>query len=197
MKIFFITTNKTKFEEVEDLFKSFGIEVEWINRKYEEDSDDTIEQTAKKAASKLANEFKKPIVLEDTGLFFEAYDGFPGPSPKFVFKTLGYKGIFKLLEGVSRKAYFQTFAAYCEPGKKPVVFEGKMRGEITAKIFNLRNKDFDFMPYDRIFIPEGKKVTISDMTTEEKNRLSHRSKAFRKLARFLKQGQRDQKGRKE
>jgi XTP/dITP diphosphohydrolase len=185
MKIAFVTTNRDKFEEVKSLFKIYDIDIEWIEQKYEEDSDDTIKDTAKKAARKLANELKKPIVLEDTGLFFEAYNGFPGPSPKFVFKTLGYKGIFKLLSGVSRGAYFQTFAAYCKPGGEPVTFNGEMRGRITTKIFN-PEKDFDFMPYDRIFIPEGKKVTISDMTMEEKNQLSQRSKAFRKLGEFLK-----------
>lgn len=185
MKIAFITTNKGKYEEVEDLFKSYDINVEWINRKYEEDNDDTIEDTAKKAAKKLSDELKMPIVLEDTGLFFEAYDGFPGPSPKFIFKTLGYKGIFKLLDSDTRKAYFQTFAAYCEPDGESITFSGEMRGEITTKIFNAE-KDFDFMPYDRIFIPEGKEVTISDMTMEEKNQLSQRSKAFRKLGEFLK-----------
>lgn len=184
MKIAFITTNKGKFEEVESLLKDYSIDLEWVNRKYEEDSDDTIEDTAKKAAKKLANELKQPIILEDTGLFFEAYDGFPGPSPKFVFKTLGYRGILKLLDGVSRKAYFQTFAAYCEPGSEPTTFSGKMKGEITDKVMN-PDKDFDFMPYDRIFVPEGKQVTISDMTMEEKNRLSQRSKAFRKLGDYL------------
>lgn len=42
------------------------------------------------------------------------------------------------------------------------------------------------MSYDRIFIPEGKKITISDMTMEQKNQLSQRSEAFRKLGEFLK-----------
>jgi XTP/dITP diphosphohydrolase len=185
MKISFITTNKGKFEEVQSLFREYGIEVEWIKRKYDEDNDDTVEDTAKKASRKLADELKSPIVLEDTGLFFEAYNGFPGPAPKFVFKTLGYEGIFRLLEGTSRKAYFETYAAYCEPGQEPIIFSGKMEGEITEKIFNV-DKDFDAMPYDRIFIPDGKDVTISDMTMDEKNKLSQRSIAFRKLGEYLK-----------
>ena len=185
MKISFVTTNKGKFEEVEALLADYGIEVEWLNRKYEEDNDDTVEDTAKKAVKKIANELNMPIVLEDTGLFFEAYDGFPGPSPKFVFRTLGYKGIFKLLEGESRKAYFQTFAAYCEPGSDPAIFSGEMAGEITTEVFNA-DKPLGSMPYDRIFVPEGKKVTVSDMEMEEKNGLSQRAKAFCKLAEFLK-----------
>jgi len=60
-----------------------------------------------------------------------------------------------------------------------------MQGRITTKIFN-RQKDFDSMPYDRIFIPDTKSVTISDMTMEEKNQLSQRSIAFRKLGEFMK-----------
>lgn len=186
MKIAFITTNKSKYEEVQSLFKDCGIDLEWINQKYEEDNEDTIEDTAKKASKKLADELNIPVILEDTGLFFEAYNGFPGQSPKFVFKTLGYKGIFKLLDGESKKAYFQTCAAYCEPNKEPVLFKGEMKGEITNEIFNADDKSFDFMPYDRIFIPEDEQITISDMTMEKKNSLSQRSKAFRKLAEFLK-----------
>jgi len=185
MKIAFITTNRSKFDEVQNLFKDYGIDVEWVNRKYEEDNEDPIEETARKASKKLADKLNMPIILEDTGLFFEAYDGFPGQSPKFVFKTLGYKGIFKLLESETRKAFFQTSAAYCEPNNEPRLFNGIMKGEITAEIYNADNREFDFMPYDRIFIQEGEEVTISDMTMEKKNTLSQRSKAFRKLAEFL------------
>ncbi len=184
MKISFVTTNKSKFEEVKSLFKEYGIELEWLNSKYEEDNEDAIEDTARKASQKLANELNMPVILEDTGLFFEAYQGFPGQSPKFVFKTLGHRGIFKLLDGESRKAYFKTCAAYCKPGSEPVLFSGEMRGDITTEIFNA-DKDFDFMPYDRIFIPEGETVTVSDMTMEKKNQLSQRSKAFRDVAAFL------------
>ncbi len=186
MKLAFVTTNRGKYEEVKNLLAEYGIDVEWENRKYEEDNDDTVEETARKAAKKLANQLNKPIVLEDTGLFFEAYDGFPGPSPKFVFRTLGYKGIFKLLEGGSRNASFQTFAGYCEPGQEPVIFDGKMRGEFTNEAYHSDDHKFDPMPYDRIFIHEGKEVTISDMTIDEKNQLSQRSKSFRKLAKYLK-----------
>lgn len=185
MKISFVTTNQGKFEEVEYLMKKYGIEVDWVKMKYEEDNDDTIEETAKKAATKIANELNIPVVLEDTGLFFEAYKGFPGPSPKFVFKTLGYKGILKLLDGEDRGAYFQTFAAYCEPNSEPVLFSGEMKGQISSEIMNI-DKDLDFMPYDRIFIPEGETMTISDMTLDQKNKLSQRSKAFEKLGQFLK-----------
>ena len=183
MKITFITTNKHKFEEVKDILKDYPIELEHLAMEYEENHDESMEEIATAAAKKLANELKRPVVLEDTGLFFEAYQGFPGALPKFVIKTLGYKGIFKLLAGESRAAYFKTAAAFSEPGQEPVLFAGIMKGEITEKIYN---EDVDAMPYDRIFIPDGKTVTISGMTLEEKNSFSQRAQAFRKFGEYIK-----------
>ena len=183
MKITFITTNKHKFEEVEDVLKAYPkIELEHLNKEYDENHDLSMEQIAKTAAKKLADEMQRSIILEDTGLFFEAYDNFPGALPKFVFNTLGYKGILKLLENESRKAYFKTVAAFCMPGKEPITFEGVMHGEITKEVFN---KDKDAMPYDRIFIPEGHDNTISEMTLGQKNKFSQRSQAFRKFGEYL------------
>ena len=186
MKLSFITTNKEKFLEVQNLLKDYPIELEQLDIEYEENHDLSMEEIAKTASKKLANELNKPIVLEDTGLFFEAYEGFPGALPKFVIKTLGFKGIFKLLEGESRKAYFKTVAAFCKPGENPVTFEGIMKGEI--KQGEPSDKGSDFMPYDKVFIPEGKDRTISEMTIEEKNSFSQRAKAFRKFGEFVKNG---------
>ena len=183
MKIYFVTTNKHKFQEVKDILKDYPIELEHLDMEYEENHDFSMEEITKQAAKKLSSELNKTIILEDTGLFFEAYPNFPGALPKFVINTLSFKGIFKLLEGESRKAYFKTVAAFCEPEKEPVLFEGIMKGEITKEVFN---KDKDEMPYDKIFIPEGKDKTISDMSLEEKNSFSQRSKAFKKFGEFVK-----------
>jgi len=183
MKIQFITTNKHKFEEVNDILKDYPIELEWLNMDYDENHDHSMEDIAKTAAKKLADQLNKPIVLEDTGLFFDAYNNFPGALPKFVITTLGFKGIFKLLEGESRKAYFKTVSAFCEPGKDPVLFEGVMNGEITEQVVN---PDKDEMPYDKIFIPEGYDKTISEISFEEKKKYSQRGKSFRKFGEYIK-----------
>ena len=181
MAIGFVTTNTHKFEEVSALLNPYGVEVEQIDMSYEENHDASLEEIATGAARKLADELSRPIVLEDTGLFFEAYDGFPGALPKFVINTLGFKGIFKLLEGEPRGAYFKTVAAYCEPGKEPAMFEGIMRGQITEKIYD---EEKDVMPYEKIFIPEGRDIPISSMTRADKNTLSHRARAFRAFGEY-------------
>jgi len=183
MKIYFVTTNKHKFKEVSNLLKDYPFELEQLNVEYDENHDLGMEEIAKRAAKQLADKLNKPIVLEDTGLFFEAYEGFPGPLPKFVIKTLNFKGIFKLLEDESRKAYFMTVAAFCKPREEPIIFKGKMHGTITKKI---HNKDKDEMPYDKIFTPEGKEMTISSMSIEEKNKFSQRAEAFKKFGEYIK-----------
>lgn len=170
--------------EVQDVFSGYPIELEHVDMEYEENHDASMDDIARFAAGKLANQLGRPVVLEDTGLFFEAYPNFPGALPKFVFNTLGYKGIFKLLEGESREAYFRTVAGFCEPGGEAVLFDGVMQGAITDRV---HNPDADFMPYDRVFIPEGKKITVSDMGMKEKNDFSQRAQAFRKFGEYIKE----------
>src|SRR3989344_1306646 len=181
LKLAFVTTNRHKFEEARDILSEFGIEVEWKNIDLPEPDGD-IDSVAKEKAKSAASRLNKTVAVDDTGVFFEAYNDFPGSRPKFIFNSIGYDGIMRLLKGKSRKAYFRTVVGYCEPGKKPIVFDGIMRGEITEKVFD---EDRDVLPYMRIFIPEGHKKVISGFSMEEKNKISHRAKAFRKLGGYL------------
>ena len=182
MKISFVTTNKHKFDEVERIVSPYNIALEHLDMEYDENHDADMQTIVFDASKRLSSELGKPIVLEDTGIFFEAYNGFPGPFPKFVFGSLGFKGIFKLLEGEIRDAYFLTVVGYCEPQGKPKIFEGKMHGKITEEIFD---QDKHLMPYDHIFVPQGKTMPISRMLMDEKNGFSQRGEAFRKFAKSI------------
>lgn len=182
MRLAFVTTNKHKFAEVQDILAPFLVELEWINREYPENHDESIETIARGAVKTLTEELERPVVLEDTGLFFDAFPGFPGALPKFAFSTLGYEGLLKLLAGSPRGAVFRTAAGLCFPGAEPQVFVGEMRGVITEEIYD---RDADVMPYDRIFIPEGADKTTSHMTLLEKNAFSQRGKAFRRVGEYV------------
>ena len=185
MKIFFVTSNKHKAEEVKKVMEKYSIEIEHIDYEYDEPQDVDINEVSLRAAKSLAEKLGKPVCVDDTGIFFEAYPNFPGLVSKFIFYTIGYEGIFRLLSGKSKKAYFKTAAGYCEPGKEPLVFEGFMHGSI---IDDVRNPEADCMPYNRIFIPEGETRTLSSMTEQEKLSFLQRTKAFSKLAEFLVSG---------
>jgi XTP/dITP diphosphohydrolase len=183
MKLTFITSNKHKVEEIGFELKKYGVELEQLNIGYGEDKDANIEEVAKKSAKELAEKLQKPIIMEDTGLYFKAYDNFPGAMPKFVFNSIGFDGIFRLLEGKDRSAYFKTIIGFCEPGEEPVLFAGEMRGQITEEV---HAPEKDRMPYGHIFIPEGKEKTCAEMDMEEKSLVSQRGEAARKLGEFLK-----------
>lgn len=183
VSINFVTQNRHKVEEVRRILAPFSIDVVQVKMEYDEPHDLSIHEVARRAARKVADELDKPIVLEDTGIFFEAYNSFPGALPKAVFSGIGYDGIMRLLAGKGREAYFMTVAAYCEPEKEPVLFEGKLHGTIAEEV---RNPKADMMPYDMIFIPDGDSRTISQMKQEEKNYISQRAQAFTKLGKFLK-----------
>lgn len=180
--IYFATKNKHKFGEVKAILAEFGLNAKQLKIDKIEPRGESVESIAKNSAKIIAEKVKLPIILEDTGVFFEAYNNFPGPLPKFIFESIGYEGIMRLLNEKSRNAYFKTVAGYCEPGKEAVLFEGIMKGKITEKVFNLKK---DLMPYERIFVPEGYRKTLSDLSRDEKNRISHRSKAFRKFGEWF------------
>lgn len=182
MKLHFVTGNQAKFEEVKHLFENKGIELEWLNEPKPEPADEwDIKVVAEYASEFLANKHQFPVIVEDTGFFFDAYENFPGPHSKFVFQTVGYDGIFRLLKGKERGAYFKVVASFCKPGGKPVSFEGIAKGTVTEELFG---EEAPIMPYDRVFIPEGhEKAWI--LTPEVKQEISHRVKAFTKIIEFI------------
>jgi XTP/dITP diphosphohydrolase len=181
-KITFITTNKHKFEEVKNILDEFRIEVEQLVMEYDENKETSMDEVCKKASKELAEKLNKSIFVEDTGLFFDAYDNFPGPLPKFVFNGIGFEGIFRLLKDKNRSAYFKTVIGYCEPGKSPILFEDIMTGKFSEEVIK---PEKDVMPYDHIFIPEGCNKVIAEMDMETKNSFSQRGKVARKLGEYL------------
>ncbi len=183
-KIYFITSNKHKYSEVKPIAEKYGFCIEMLpGYKIEIQSND-LEEIAVYSAIENYKTLRKPLMVEDAGLFVEALNGFPGPYSSYVYKTIGVNGILKLLEGVSdRRAYFMSVVAIiAEPFF--IVEKGIVKGEIS---FTPRGTGgFGFDP---IFIPKGSMKTFAEMDISEKNKYSHRaqavSKAFEKLRYFL------------
>lgn len=165
------------------VLSAYGVELEQIKIDYPEDKEKNMEEIAREASKNLAEKLGRELIVEDTGLYFEAYNNFPGAQPKFVYNSLGFKGIFKLLLDENRGAYFKTVIGYCSPGKDPKTFDGQMNGVIAEEVL-LPEKEA--MPYEHIFIPEGYAKTMVEMDVDLKNSFSHRGKATRKFGEFIK-----------
>lgn len=181
---FFVTTNFHKFNEARQVLAEHGVAAAMLKIEAIEIQDDDLEKIAKASVRDAAEKSGLPVLVEDAGLFIEALKGFSGPYSSYVYRTLGTKGVLKLMEGIAeRSAYFYSVVAfYSTEDASPKCFHGKVEGKITLK--ERGNQGFGFDP---IFKPKGGvSKTFAEMTTTEKNKLSHRAQALRKFAAWYK-----------
>ncbi|QGR18985.1 XTP/dITP diphosphatase [Stygiolobus azoricus] len=172
-KLLLVTSNENKFREISEVAKSYGIKIEWLNIPKFEIQADNLEEIVRYSAITIYQVIRKPLIVEDSGLFINALNGFPGPYTNYVRRKLGLEGILKLLNNVEdRSAYFKTVMCYVSD-KEINLFTGVVNGRISERIRG--EKGFGFDP---IFIPENEERTFAEMSTEEKNKYSHRAKAF-------------------
>mgnify|MGYP001612886767 CR=1 FL=1 len=171
MQINLVTSNLGKVKEFKIILGS-GIEVNHIKKEYRELRSDNPEEIAKESAKRLAEELKKPVVVEDSGLFIKALNDFPGTCSSYIHKRIGLKGILKLMENVEdRNCTYKSAVAYCEPGKEAVSFFGEEKGTIAKEIRGING-----FGHDPIFIPENSKKTYGEIENCE------HLKRFRKIA---------------
>ena len=179
--VWFLTHNQDKFREAADILAPFSVKVRHLNRPKVEIQDPKQEKIAKFALLNALKETKKPVLVEDSGIFIEDLDGFPGPYSSFVYETIGLKGVLAILQRHrARKAYFQATVAFGSPTLEPHLFVGQVKGRISQRI--LGGNGFG---YDPIFIPDGSNMTFGQASEVFKNRKSHRAEAFQKFARWF------------
>ena len=158
MIINFVTSNKNKVKEFRQILEP-EIKVNHIGMSYPELRSDDSEEIARHSAKELADKLKKPVVVEDSGLFIDSLNGFPGAYSATIHKKIGLNGILKLMKGVkNRNCTYKSAVAYCRPNKKPVSFLGEEKGKVSEKI----KGSFGF-GHDLIFIPEGSNKTYGEM----------------------------------
>ncbi len=177
-KIYLATGNKHKVEEVSCVLKDYSIDVEAVNIKGIEIQADNVDKIAESSALRAAASSKLPIIVEDTGFFIDALNGFPGPYASYVHDTIGVAGALKLLEGVkSREATFRSAVAFSD-SKETLSFIGESRGTIA-----LRARGEQGFGFDSIFEPlDGTGKTFAETDLDEKCAISHRARAIRKFA---------------
>jgi XTP/dITP diphosphohydrolase len=178
IRLYIATNNKHKIFEAQQILSKYSIVLEPIDVKKIEVQSESLEDIARYAALHAYRIVKKPIIVEDSGLFIDVLNGFPGPYSSYIYKTLGLKRILKLLEGeYNRRARFIAVVALAINDEEIHLFKGVVEGIIAHEIRG--EKGFGFDP---IFIPiEGDGRTFAEMDTLEKNKISHRGKAFNSL----------------
>ena len=188
MQIVFASNNKNKIKEINHLLGNSFTLLSLNDIDIDEDISEnelTIEGNALVKARYIHKVTGMNVFADDTGLEIEALNGLPGVhSARFagedkdsvanidkVFRMLGNKQ--------NRKARFRTVIALIFNGNE-YLFEGIVTGQIIRK-----KRGKGGFGYDPIFIPDGEKRTFAEMELKEKNIISHRAKAFKKLKEFL------------
>ncbi len=181
MKIYFATTNRGKFLECKNFLEEFGVKVKQVKLRLIEPQTEKIEEIAKFKAKQAHERTGRAVFVEDAGLFVKTLNGFPGVYSSYAYKTLGCRGILKLMKGArDREACFKAVIAFAWDEGKIKIFKGICKGRIA-----LRERGFRGFGFDPIFVPQGYKKTFAE-DFELKQKISHRARALEKFARYLK-----------
>lgn len=189
------THNRDKGAELAALLGDLGVTIrtltEFSDAPEVVEDGDTCRANAIKKAKTIARHTGLPAVADDTGLMVEALGGRPGIyAARYAGEHATYEDnwrkLLRELTGVPRAqrgARFVTAAALAWPGQEPLdVVEGTLEGVITEEPAG--NQGFGYDPV--FFVPELGK-TLAQLTPEEKNRVSHRARAFVKVRELLQQ----------
>ena len=188
MKIVFATHNAHKVSEVQAVLGSEYQLVTATEAGITEEipeTQPTIEGNALQKARYVYEHTGLNCFADDTGLEVEALNGAPGvDSARYAGEHVSYADnnvlLLKNLAGCeNRKARFRTVIALIVDGKE-YLFEGRVEGTIATEPHGEGG-----FGYDPLFVPEGSQLTFAEMSSEAKNKISHRGRAVAKLVAFL------------
>ena len=180
------TRNKGKISEIETLLSAFDIEIKSLEDfgpipEVVEDGE-TFEDNAYKKAHFAAKVLGYPALADDSGLMVDALGGMPGVrSARYAGENATDRDrnlkLLTAMEGVEdRKAVFKCVISIAVPRGPALVYEGTCEGVLALEI--LGENGFG---YDPLFYYPPLKKTFAEMSSEEKNRVSHRGKAMAEL----------------
>lgn len=189
-KLLFATHNKGKLAEMRALLKPYGIEVlsnSDFNLPEPAETETTFVGNARIKAHAAAKATGLPALSDDSGIEVDALDGAPGvytadwaetPNGRdFVMAmTKTWEACEKIAAPLPRTARFRSTLVLAWPDGHDEVFDGKIEGQLVWPMRGAQGHG-----YDPMFQPDGFDITFAEMDPAEKNRISHRANAFRKL----------------
>lgn len=187
-KVLVATNNKGKLKEIKEILEDYElISLKDINCEIEVEEDgETFEENAKKKAKEISQATNMPCISDDSGLCIDAFDGWPGVhTARFLGENATQEERnraiiekMKGLEGENRKARVKCVVTYYYEGRY-VVGEGEIVGKIAKE-----PRGENGFGFDEIFeLEDGR--TLAELSTEEKNEISHRRKALENFKKQL------------
>lgn len=190
IKLIFATRNSGKIKEVGNILKDDNIELVSLLGLDDEleiiEDGYTFEENAKIKAGVVYHTFRVPVIADDSGLSVDQLGGKPGVY------SARYAGEYASDEENNQKLLFEL-NRYPEPHPakficSAVYFDGNdyinTMGEVKGRIIK-KARGYNGFGYDPLFIPDGYNMTTAELGLDEKNKISHRAIAFRKLGSLI------------
>ncbi len=186
MRMILATSNAHKIKEIKEILGDTLSDLELVPRSFDVVEDGkTYEENALKKAKFAFEMTKEPSVADDSGLVIYSLPTILGVKSARFMESKSYteknRAILEMMRNVpfeKRGARFSCVVVYYDG--TPHIFEGVIEGRISYEARG--NGGFG---YDPIFMPSGYDKTMAELGQWEKNRISHRAQAFKKLADFL------------
>lgn len=184
-EIYFVTGNPMKYEEVRNWLNELNpsIELKQVDIDLPEIQSLNIEEVALEKAKCAWLLLKKPILIDDGGIYIDKYNDFPGTLSKFVYQGIGLEGLW-LLAKDNPKSHFRNCLVYIDNENAYHIFNGVSEGKMIEP-----NKDIpeSKMPFTYVFIPNGSDKTFSQIESkEEQKQFHHRYKSVNLFSKWLK-----------
>ena len=188
--LLFFSSNQDKIIEIKKIFKNRNKKILSLNNfpkvKMPKETGSEFADNAKIKSLYGFKKFNIPCFADDSGICIGALNNKPGiHSKRFFEKFKNKRQLFKYIikkvcYSKNTSAYFSTNICFTAKPGQYILFEGKIYGNITET-----PKGINGFGYDPLFIPIGYNKTFAEMSTKEKNTISHRSLAIKKFINFL------------
>lgn len=177
MVLYFITGNENKYQEIKSIISEIEMkEMDLVE--IQENNPQKIIEHKLLEASRLNPELE--LIVEDTSLYLDCLNGYPGPNIKWFMEKNPIEKIYDIAnKQMNMGAQAKTIIGYIDSNKNIKYFEGYLKGEIV------KPKVESNFGWDPIFRAEDQLVSFGEMRKEAKNKISMRGQAARKLKEFL------------
>ncbi len=175
-KLLFVTSNENKCREVQEILQC---PIKMVDVDLEEVQTTDLNTLIRHKANQAYAHVQVPVLVEDTSLYFHAWNGLPGPLIKWFLKSMGTENLVKALSSFQNKSAEAITCLGFADGNQVHLFEGKISGTIVPP------RGENGFGWDTIFQPDGYDLSFAEMASEQKSAISMRKQAVAQLEIFL------------
>lgn len=183
-EIFYATGNQGKFDDVAQFVERANPQIKLVQ--FAEDLPELQSADQRFVAIQKGYEawrrLKKPVIIDDAGIYFNRYRDFPGVFTKYIYKGIGFEGIQRLISN-GDTVYYQLHLVYFYGDNNYQVFVGRVDGTIKFPEVFPQNPS---LPFDTMFVPMGETRTFAELRTSGgRESFDHRIAAFKDFLAWL------------